>query len=233
MELEGILEIFLIQIFNCYWQERKQQKTRERQNLSIYINESIKDMVVQTTSTRSLLRLYYHTNLIEKIAFILIFQQNVPKVTFIGMSFFFILVNVRFGSLECWINQTKAKISLIQNRMPYIEHCQKKTLPEALILAASASFLCIINSSMPGLLPVLRKSLWGWRDGSATKNLGSQPKVYVSLCMSVWTCYPILMPFQMSQSSSHAKIKSESAFIMVIYDGVSPVFPCFYLHFVN
>lgn len=56
-------------------------------------------MVAQTTSTRSLLGLYY-INLIEKIAFILILQQNVSKVSFvsyIGMSFFFILVNVGFG----------------------------------------------------------------------------------------------------------------------------------------
>lgn len=57
-------------------------------------------MKAQATSTRSLLKLYYHTYLIEKIAFILIVQQYVPKVSFvsyIGMSFFFILVNVRFG----------------------------------------------------------------------------------------------------------------------------------------
>lgn len=129
-------------------------------------------MVAQTTSTRSLLGLYY-TNLIEKIAFTLIVQQNVPKVSFvsyIGMSFFFILVNVRFGGLECWINQTKAKISLIQNGMPYIEHYQKKTPPEGLILAANASFLYITSSSMPGLFPALRTSLWNWRDGSSIKD---------------------------------------------------------------
>lgn len=130
-------------------------------------------MKAQATSTRSLLKLYYHTYLIEKIAFILIVQQYVPKVSFvsyIGMSFFFILVNVRFGGLECWINQTKAKIPLIQNRIPYIAHCQKKTPPEGLILAARASFLCIISSSMPGLFPALRTSLWGWRDGTAIKD---------------------------------------------------------------
>lgn len=36
-------------------------------------------MKAQATSTRSLLKLYYHTYLIEKIAFILVVQQNVPK----------------------------------------------------------------------------------------------------------------------------------------------------------
>lgn len=133
----------------------------------------MKDMVTQATSARSLLGLYYHTNLIEKIVFILIFQKNVPKVSlvsYIGMSFFFILVNVIFEGLECWINQTKAKIPLIQNGMPYVEHCLKKTPPEGLILTASASFLCIISSSMPGLFPALRTSLWDWRDGSAIKD---------------------------------------------------------------
>lgn len=51
---------------------KKTIKTREWQNISVCINENIKDMATQATPTRSILAFYYHINLIEKILYMLI-----------------------------------------------------------------------------------------------------------------------------------------------------------------